>query len=72
MGREGDQAYMTGSSNSRWRRLPVIFMLLAILVATVVVAIGVALGGDKAGAAPATTGATIKATPFQVGGKPDQ
>jgi hypothetical protein len=71
MGREGDQAYMTGSSNSRWRRLPVILMLLTILVATAV-AIGVALGGDKAGAAPATTGATIKATPFQVGGKPDQ
>ena len=71
MGREGDQAYMTGSSNSRWRRLPVILMLLTILVATAV-AIDVALGGDKAGAAPATTGATIKATPFQVGGKPDQ
>jgi hypothetical protein len=67
MGRE-EEAYVTGSS--RGRRLPVIFMLLAIVVAMVVVAIGVALdGGGRAVAAPASNDATIKATSFSVADK---
>jgi hypothetical protein len=57
------------SSSTRGRRLPMLFMLLAMVVATAVVAIGVALGGGgMAGAAPATSGATLVATSFQVGG----
>ncbi len=50
------------------------FMLLAIVVVTAAVAIGVALGGGgmavakKQANAPATSDATIVATPFQVGG----
>jgi hypothetical protein len=56
------------SSSTRGRRLPMLFMLLAMVVATAVVAIGVALGGGgMAGAAPATSGATLVATSFQVG-----
>jgi hypothetical protein len=57
------------SSSTRGRRLPMLFMLLAMVVATAVVAIGVALGGGgMAVAAPATSGATLVATSFQVGG----
>src|SRR5215218_8084703 len=54
---------MTGSSSER--RLPMIFMLLAIVVAMAVVAIGVTLGGGMVVAAPGTD-ATIEATPFSV------
>src|SRR5215212_7828925 len=64
---------MTGSSStSRGRRLPMTFMLLAMVVA-MVVAIGVTLGGGgmavakKQANAPATTdGATIEATALPV------
>jgi hypothetical protein len=63
---------MRGSSScsSRGRRLPMVFMLLAIAV-TMVVAIGVALGGGTAVAkkppkAQATSDATIEATTFKV------
>jgi hypothetical protein len=63
---------MRGSSScsSRGRRLPMVFMLLAIAV-TMAVAIGVALGGGTAVAkkppkAQATSDATIEATTFKV------
>jgi hypothetical protein len=71
MGREEVEAYVTRSS--RGRRLPVIFMLLAIVVATAFVVVGVVLGGGgmamakKQAKAPATSSdATIVATAFQV------
>ena len=61
------------SSSTRGRRLPMLFMLLAMVVATAVVAIGVTLGGGgmavakKQANAPATTdGATIEATALPV------
>ncbi len=60
-----EEAYVMGSS--RGRRLPMVFVLLAVVVAMVVVAIGVALGGGgRAVAAPAATDATIEATSFSV------
>ncbi len=60
-----EEAYVTGSS--RGRRLPMVFVLLAVVVAMVVVAIGVALGGGgRAVAAPAATDATIEATSFSL------
>jgi hypothetical protein len=58
------EAYVTGSS--RGRRLPVIFMLLAIVVATAVVAIGVVLGGGGMAVAAQGDDATIEATTFKV------
>ena len=63
MGRE-EEAYVMGSS--RGRRLPMVFVLLAVVVAMVAVAIGGALGGGRAVAAPAATDATIEATSFSV------
>ena len=65
MGRE-EEAYVMGSS--RGRRLPMVFVLLAVVVAMVAVAIGGALGGGRAVAAPAATDATIEATSFSVAG----
>ncbi len=58
------------SSGTRGRRLPVMFVLFALVVA-MVVAIGVALGGGTAVAkkqpkAQATSDATIEATTFKV------
>ena len=64
MGTEED-AYVMGSS--RGRRLPMVFVLLAVVVAMVAVAIGGALGGGgRAVAAPAAPDATIEATSFSV------
>jgi nitrate/TMAO reductase-like tetraheme cytochrome c subunit len=64
MGTE-EEAYVMGSS--RGRRLPMVFVLLAVVVAMVAVAIGLALGGGaRAVAAPAATDATIEATSFSV------
>jgi hypothetical protein len=70
MGREEeDEGYMTGSS-SRGRRLPMIFMLLAVVAAMMAI-IGVAAlsagmaVAKKPAPKPATTGATIEATSFE-------
>ncbi len=64
MGTE-EEAYVMDSS--RGRRLPMVFVLLAVVVAMVAVAIGLALGGGaRAVAAPAAPDATIEATSFSV------